>query len=341
LKRYDYSSVVGHSLICEKLRQAIRTGRIVSAYLLSGATGIGKKTVCRPFAAALLCEHPADGVACGTCTACRLLASGSHPDLIWLEPPADKKSIGVELVRERLVKEAAIRPFTSARKVFVIEAGELMTQEAQNALLKILEEPPAYAVFILLAKTRDSLLDTVLSRCLKLQLLPLDASLCQRYFAMRPEADEARRALAASFSQGVLGRGMKILTDSEYYDLYKSTVSQLCALAKNHTALTDLQQFFTENKARMNDIIDFMLLFLRDCLRLKINHGTALILSDQKTAIEHFTAVTSPRGLVRAMEAVIKYRERLEKNASFAVAGLQLLTRMQEEIHDKGNRNPF
>ena len=268
MKRFDYKSIIGHSLICEKLRQAVKTGRSVSAYLLSGAPGIGKKTVCRAFAAALLCENPLDGAACGVCESCRLLAADAHPDYIRLQLTEDKKTIGVEQVREVLIKEASIRPFTAKRKVFVVEHAEAMTVQAQNALLKVLEEPPAYAVFILLAESKEKLLDTVLSRTLKLQLLPLSAPLCEEYFNNRGEDDSSRAMFAARFCQGILGRGEKILTDEAYYELYKNSVHELFGMLKSPATLTDAQRFLTEQKDNIFDVIDFWFLFLRDCLRI-------------------------------------------------------------------------
>ncbi|MBR6729156.1 MAG: DNA polymerase III subunit delta', partial [Clostridia bacterium] len=242
------------------MRQAVKNKRTVSAYLLSGPAGIGKKTICRAFAAALLCENPIEGAACGGCVSCRLLAAESHPDLIRLGLPADKKSIGVELVREKLIKEAAIRPFTAQRKVFVVEAGEAMTPEAQNALLKVLEEPPQYVVFIILAAAQSSLLETVLSRSLKLQLLPLSATLCQSYFSQKTEGTPQRRELAASFCQGILGRGERMLTDDAFYELYQKTVAKLAQLPQSRAALSEMLQFLTENKGQIEDITDFMLL---------------------------------------------------------------------------------
>lgn len=341
MKRFDYKSIIGHSLICEKLRQAVKTGRSVSAYLLSGAPGIGKKTVCRAFAAALLCENPLDGAACEVCESCRLLAADAHPDYIRLQLTEDKKTIGVEQVREVLIKEASIRPFTAKRKVFVVEHAEAMTVQAQNALLKVLEEPPAYAVFILLAESKEKLLDTVLSRTLKLQLLPLSAPLCEEYFNNRGEDDSSRAMFAARFCQGILGRGEKILTEEAYYELYKNSVHELFGMLKSPATLTDAQRFLTEQKDNIFDVIDFWLLFLRDCLRYNISGEGKMICIDQKTAICSFTKAASPAALVHVMEAVIKYRERLQKNANFTAASLALLTKIQEEIHDKGSRNPF
>lgn len=332
MKKFDYDQIIGHSLIQQKLRQAVEADHAVSAYLFCGNAGIGKKTMARAFAASLLCQSPVHGGPCHNCASCRLLASGSHPDYFVLEIPEDKKTIGVELVREQIIKEAYVRPFHAGRKVFIIENSEALTTEAQNALLKILEEPPLYAVFLLLSPSTDQLLQTVLSRCLKLQFLPLSDNLCRDYFRQQ-DAEEGRKNLASSFSQGNIGRGLTILYDEEYYQLYKATLAQLASFPEKRTTLVDMQQFFVQNRERIDDIIDFMLIFLRDSLRYKISQNPMLICSDHKSAIERFSSASSPGSLVRMTDAVITFRKRLFKNASFSAAGLELLTKIQEEIH--------
>ncbi len=332
MKKFDYDAVVGHSLICQKLRQTVRTDHVVSAYLFSGSRGIGKKTVAAAFSGALLCHNPIDGKPCGVCSSCRLLAAESHPDFIVTEVPEDKNSIGIELVREQIIKEAYIRPFHAKRKVFIIKNSEQMTQEAQNALLKILEEPPAYAVFVLLSEAEDQLLQPVLSRCLKLRFLPLSGELCQQYFSAIP-AEEGRRELAVSFSQGNLGRGLLMLNDETYYKLYCETLAMLSAVLKSSTGLSEAQNFFQANKEQIYDVIDFMLAFFRDCMRVFLNHNAGLICTDHKAAIAAFTRTCSAGAPVRITEAVVTFRKRLLRNASLAVAGLELLTKMQEEIH--------
>ena len=342
LKKFDYASVAGHELLCTRLRQSVASQRTVSAYLFSGAQGVGKKTVSWPFAAALLCESPKNGAPCLTCSSCRLIASASPPDCIVLSPPADKKSIGVELVREKIIKEAYVRPFSSNRKVFLIENGELMTQEAQNALLKLLEEPPCYAVFIIMTTAQDQLLETIRSRCLKLQFLPLKEEVCRSFFQRTFHDKEASRCqLATTFSQGIIGRGQRMILEDDYYALYQETIYKLCSLTDSHAALCEMQNFLTENKEQIEDIIDFILVFLRDALRLALKDNAKLICNNQQHAITTFSKNLSPGKLIILMEAAIHYRERLHKNASFTVAGLEFLTRIQEEIYDKGNWNPI
>lgn len=341
LKRFDYQSVVGHELLCDKLRSSVASGKTLSAYLFSGPAGIGKKTLALPFAASLLCESPKNGGACLACPSCKLLAADSHPDLIRVRVPSDKKTIGVEQVREEILQEAFVRPFSSSRKVFLIEEGEAMTAEAQNALLKVLEEPPAYVCFLILTKAQNQLLETVRSRCLKLQLLPLSDSACKQYFAALPEGSAERKALAGTFSQGNLGQGRKMLTDEAYYELYTETVDGICGLLEHREGLVEMQQFLVNRKDSIDDIIDFMLVFFRDCLRGAISQAPQLICIDRAAEVSACGGRIAPGGIVRIMEALIRFRERLARNASHVAACLELLTQIQEEIHDQGNRSPF
>ena len=334
MKRFDYKTVVGHKLICDKLKKSVASGRTLGAYLLSGPEGIGKKTVALPFAASLLCQSPKDGAACLSCPSCRLLAADSHPDLIRVRVPEDKKTIGVEQVREEILQAAFVRPFSSNRKVFLIEEGEALTVEAQNALLKVIEEPPAYVCFLILTRAQNELLETVRSRCLKLQLLPLSAKDCESYFASLSEGEPERRALAAAFSQGNLGRGKKMLVEEANFALYSETVDSLCALLAERDGLVDMQQFMVSHKDRIDDIVDFMLVFFRDCLRKTIDRSSRSICQDRAGDISACCARISAGGLVRAMEAVVSFRRRLQRNASFVAASLELLTQIQEETHD-------
>ncbi len=334
MKKFSFNDIVGHELICKKLRQGIDTGKSVSAYLFSGPEGIGKKTVSRAFAAALLCQSPKDGEACHTCPSCRLFEAGSHPDFLVLSTAEDKKSIGIDPVREQIIKEAYVRPFHAERKVFVIENGELLTTDAQNALLKILEEPPAYAVFLLLSSAPDQLLETIRSRCLKLQLTPLSSKDCRAYFQALPETDAQKKALAASFSQGILGKGLKIIQDENYYQLYTETVSQLIGLCRHRSAPVDFEQFLTQNKEQVHNVIDFMLMFFRDCLRTRLSGNKSLICADRSCDVKSFSDACSAQSIVRLMESTVSFRKRLLQNAGFTIAVLELLTNMQEELHD-------
>ncbi len=332
--------MVGHERIVAKLRQTVREKTPLGAYLFSGAEGIGKKTLASSFAAALLCDHPHEGKACMSCPSCLMFASGNHPDFSLIELPEDKASIGIDQIRETVIQKAYVRPFHSARKVFVLDKSECMTPEAQNALLKILEEPPHYVVFLLLTNEKNAMLETIRSRCLKFELLPLSKTACYAYFSQLKEADQNRLALCASFAQGTIGRGKKMLDDA-FYELYQNAVSQFCALSTHLSAVSDAHAFFVQNKAQANDIIDFMLVFVRDCLRASLAKNTDPICLDKTQEILKICKKASHKSLVSIMEALLSYKEQLSKNASFSAATLELLMKMQEELYDQGNRHPI
>ncbi len=139
------------------------------AYLITGGSGESRAAYARRLAAAYLCEgeHPP----CGKCRHCRKLALGAHPDLIEVGLPADKREIGVEQART-IRADAYVMPNEAARKVFLIDPADALNPAAQNALLKVLEEGPAYAAFLLAAEQPGRLLDTIRSRCEQISLPP-------------------------------------------------------------------------------------------------------------------------------------------------------------------------
>ncbi len=155
----------GNHIAAGILRSAVRSGRIANAYLLKGPSGAPKEALALRFAQALLCdsgEPVSTGEACGKCWSCRAVSNHGHPDLV--EIAKEGNTIKIKASHEML-KEALARPYHSARKVFIVKDAEDMTIEASNALLKVLEEPPAYVTFVLTATNVRSIPDTIVSRC--------------------------------------------------------------------------------------------------------------------------------------------------------------------------------
>ena len=176
------SDLVGQTRATTVLRQAIRRGHVAHAYLFRGPAGVGKSTAAHLFAQALNCDAPdrnESGEPCGECRACQMIAAGSHPD-VWevtllREKGKLRTEISINQIRRNpkdpgksprpVVQDAILRPVLGRHKVYIIGPAEKMSDEAQNALLKVLEEPPPYAVLILISSQADSLLPTTLSRC--------------------------------------------------------------------------------------------------------------------------------------------------------------------------------
>lgn len=164
--------VIGNVAAQRHLAHAASSGQVAHAYLLTGPESIGKTTLAVEFARLLLCASPDTkaGSACGDCASCRKIAHGSHPDVQSIEPRDGKRQLGVEVVREEVVRMANRAPSEGSRRVFVIPNTELMTPAAVNALLKTLEEPPEGVVLLLTSAEPENLLPTLLSRC---QIIPL------------------------------------------------------------------------------------------------------------------------------------------------------------------------
>ena len=164
-----FDSLLGNEQLRENLNSSIRRGRFSHFYLICGPEGAGKHTLAGLLASAAVCTG--EKKPCGSCSGCRKAAAGMHPDVITVDDP-EKKTVSVELIRKAKA-DIYIRPNEAERKVYVIPRAQDMGPAAQNALLKVLEEPPAYGVFLLLTDNPEKLLPTVRSRCTELRLRAL------------------------------------------------------------------------------------------------------------------------------------------------------------------------
>lgn len=155
---------IGHEIIKEKLRNIVQSGNISNAYLFTGKEGIGKKLVAMEFSKSILCDAPSQGISCEHCSSC--LTFHNNADFKCILP--EKDVIKVDTIRD-FIKEISLMPTISKRKVFIIDDADKMNEQAQNALLKVLEEPPKYATIILIASGKEKLLNTIKSRVVEFQ----------------------------------------------------------------------------------------------------------------------------------------------------------------------------
>ena len=174
-----FKDIIGHEQIIEHFRSALKNHQVSHAYILNGENGSGKSMLAKAFAKALVCEA-GYGDSCNMCRACHQFDSGNHPDVKWVTHEK-ANSIGVDDVREQINNDIVIKPYSSKYKVYIIDEAEKMTVQAQNALLKTIEEPPEYAVILFLTNTLDVLLQTVRSRCIIMNLRSVDTKMIQQY----------------------------------------------------------------------------------------------------------------------------------------------------------------
>ena len=176
---------------------------------------MGRKSIANAFAMTLLCEK-GGSEPCMMCHSCKQVMSGNHPDLIYVthEKPG---SIGVDDVREQINDTIMIRPYSSYYKIYIVDEAEKMTVQAQNALLKTIEEPPAYGIIILLTTNADTFLQTILSRCVRLDFRPLRDTLVTQYLQEKYDLTDYECRFATAFAQGKIGRAVTIATSKELH----------------------------------------------------------------------------------------------------------------------------
>lgn len=208
----SFDALLGNGRLKENISRSVNSGRASHFYLISGPKGSGKHTLARLLAAALLCESTQKP--CHTCPHCRKVLSGNHPDFIPVQDP-DHKNLPVKLVRQ-IRDDMFIRPNEGQKKIYMFHQD--MGIEGQNALLKVLEEPPSYGVFLILTENPDTLLPTIRSRCVHLALTGLEDGLLQNELQKRfPEADLADIRAAMSRSGGYLGQAVALLEGESIY----------------------------------------------------------------------------------------------------------------------------
>ena len=203
-----FETLLGNDQLKKNLAESLHKGRISHFYLISGPEGSGKHTLARLLAAAILCRGSRKP--CLTCDPCRKVFSGNHPDFITVDDP-EKKTVTVDLIRQ-VRADIYVQPNESDHKIYLFPRAQDMGLPGQNALLKVLEEPPKYGVFLLLTDNPDKLLPTVRSRCTELKLLPLSEDVLRRQLRRDfPDAQEEDLSAAIGRSGGFLGQAKALL----------------------------------------------------------------------------------------------------------------------------------
>ena len=325
-----FADILGLEAIKEHFTKAIAFHKVSHAYILTGEKGMGKKSLANAFALSLLCEKGGTEP-CLECHSCRQVLSGNHPDLIYVthEKPA---SIGVEDVRSQINDTMAVRPYNGGYKIYIVDEAEKMTVQAQNALLKTIEEPPAYGVILLLTSNEDAFLSTILSRCVQLKLKPLKDSVVKTYLEETMGVKEQDADVYTAFARGNLGKAIH-LASSEDFKLMHSEMLYLLNHLKEMD-IADILNFIRklrEEEIDLYECLDFMQLWYRDVLMFKVTKDVnLLIFKDQYTAINEISKNSGYDGLENILAAVDKARVRLNANVNTELV-LELMLLVMKE----------
>lgn len=204
--------LAGNKNIQQSVTNSIKENRLPHAIIIEGDPGTGRHTLASYIAAAAVCEDT--NSPCGMCKGCRMASGGNHPDITVTAPEEGKKNIAVAQIRQ-LKGETAIKPHQAKRRVFIIDFADTMNEQSQNALLKVLEEPPGPVMFILIAETKAALLETVISRCVVLTLNPPEADEALHYISQNHSFPTENIKTALESSQNNIGKALLLLAGSE------------------------------------------------------------------------------------------------------------------------------
>lgn len=323
---FKFSEIVGHEQIKEHLQTAIRDKKPFHAYIFQGDVGVGKETMAKTFVAGLQCQE-GGGEPCGECISCHQAESGNQPDIVWVK--REKASLGVDEIREQLCNTMDIKPFSSPYKIYVVPEAEKMTEAAQNALLKTIEEPPEYGVVILLTSNISELLPTIQSRCLTLEFRPLSNSIVEDFLRTQGKIPDYLAKASAAFAQGNLGKAMRYAKSEDFIERKDRILSLLRNVERMD--LTDMMAVIKElgtRKDEARDYIDLMALWYRDVLLFKATKNiNQLLFQEESSSIAKEARNRSYEKIEEILQAFEKAKVRLKANVSFDVTmELMLLT---------------
>ncbi len=330
----ELKEIIGREQIRQQLMNMIKTGKVGHAYMFSGEKGCGKKTLALAWAMALQCTGEGT-VPCGECHSCKQAKSGNHPDIICVthEKPG---SIGVGDVREQLVGDVQIRPYSGKYKIYIVPEAEKMTVQAQNAILKTIEEPPEYAIIILLTTNEQHFLDTIRSRCITIHMKPVPDSQVKKYLMEHIQIPDYQADICVAFAQGNIGKAVR-LASSENFEEIKSAAMHLIrnAGSMEFSEIVDAVKAVQEFKVSIQDYLDILALWYRDMVYFKATRDVdAIVFKDQLRNIRETVNICSYEGVEEVMKAIESAKARLDANVNFELTMELLFLVIKENMHD-------
>ena len=325
-----FKNIIGHEQIIEHFKNAIIYDKVSHAYILNGPELSGKMMLAEAFAMALQCEAKREDP-CGDCHSCKQAASRNHPDIIYLqhEKPA---TISVDDVRKQINGDIVIKPYSGPYKIYIIDEAEKMNLQAQNALLKTIEEPPAYAVILLLTTNAETFLPTILSRCITLNLKAVPDARIREHLMREYQIPDYEADICTAFAQGNVGKAIQLAGNEDFNELKNSAIQLVRRINDIEIyEMVEAVKYIGEYKIQINDYFDLLMVWYRDVLLYKATADVnSLIFKDEIYAIKSQASKSSYSGIETILEALEKAKVRLNANVNFELVMELLLLTMKE-----------
>ena len=327
-----FKDVVGHKNIIKYIESAVSADAVSHAYILNGERGSGKKMLANLFAMSLQCQNrQEDGDAFGKCQSCKQAVSGNHPDIIRVthEKP---NTISVDDIREQVNNDIVIKPYSSKYKIYIIPEADLMTVQAQNALLKTIEEPPEYAVIMLLTENAETLLPTIRSRCVMMKLRNIKDQLVKKYLMEQMEIPDYKADVCVAFAQGNMGKAIMLATSDHFNEIKEEAVHLLKNIDEMDVSeLMEAVKKCMTYKLEINDYLDIIAIWYRDVLIYKATKSVdRVVFSDQLRYIRERASKSSYEGIENILDGIEKAKSRIKANVNFELTMELLLLTIKE-----------
>lgn len=325
-----FKNILGHKMAVESLQNAIMLGKVSHAYIINGEDGAGKKTLADAFAMTLQCEKGAKD-ACMECHSCKQALTRNQPDIIYLNPEKEN-IIGVNDIREQINNDVVIKPYSSKYKIYVINHAEKMNEAAQNAILKTIEEPPEYVIIILLTTNAEAFLPTIRSRCVTIEVRPVEDELIKSYLMNSLGVPEDKAAICTAFAQGNVGKAARLSGSEDFNSIKDDAVSLLKRIKSiDLYEMTAAVKAIAEYKLQVSDYFDIMSIWYRDVLVYKATmDANKLVFQDEIYDIKKQASVSSYEGIEKILKAIQTAQTRIAAKVNLELALELMLLTMQE-----------
>lgn len=321
--------LIGQERMIKRLEETLLSEELSHAYLIEGETGTGKRTLAKQLAEGILCLDKGDKP-CHQCQSCSKVAHGNHPDLQWIE---EEGPVKIEAIRG-LQKEMQLKPYEGKYKVFVICHSETMTAQAQNALLKTLEEPPGYGILILLASNGNALLPTVLSRCQRIKLRPPGEPRVMDFLIQERGLSQEEAKTVAAFSKGILGRALSFLEDEAFKTRRETVINLAMAIGQmKPAAIFEQVQYLVNEKEHIEESLDILTSWFRDLLIFRETQGFQFLINyDKMKEIEVQAGRFDLKQLREIILIIDKAKGNLKSNVNYQLNLEVMLLNIQEVL---------
>ncbi len=325
----SFKDIVGQEKAVNILLKSLKEDKVSPSYIFVGSEGVGKKFTAVEFAKTINCLNVNNNLeACEICNVCNKINKQCCPDLKIIEPI--KGSIKIEQIRE-LRREIDLKPFEDRKKIYIIDQAEEMTIEASNCLLKTIEEPPDYAIIILICINTDSILPTIISRCQLIKFRLIDSSKIRKILFNKVNLEESKAELVSKLAQGSIGKAFKLISDKEYFNRREKLLDYLNKVLPGKY---DSNFFINIEKILMDinnieEMLEIILLWYRDILIIKeLGIKEYIINSDKIEVLKEKSRVYSKEMLIDILDYIEQIKEFMKKNINRRLVSERLYLKM-------------